>query len=346
MERNNQDQDIYGVKNSRFSPEERARMSQDNEVYRTVRKNTESQKKTVKNTRATKNTGAEKTAVSRNERIKNSTKTRKRQKKIQNNLIIAMLMIVAVALIGAFASFAMQISEIEVTGSERYSAKSVLTVAKLEPGDSMLLISSGYLENKIESLLPYVEDAEISREWPDKVIISITDAVPTLAIDTGNGYVLMNNSCKVLDDDAMVAGDAAIVKGIGIVKAVPGEAAEFSDNVSRESFVNLCKAFEEYGIENISEYDVTSVSSISVIIDHRIEVNLGTLAGAADKLAFCKAVIEKTIEADTKNPMVIDFTADGKAYARRKDDNNVSFNAPEEEATTDIATEENTVFVG
>ena len=32
--------------------------------------------------------------------------------------------------------------------------------------------------------------------------------------------------------------------------------------------------------------------------------------------------------------MVIDVTADGKAYARRKDDNNVSFNEPVAEETT------------
>ena len=163
MERNNQGQDIYGMKNSRFSPEERAKMSQDNEMYRNVRKYTAAQKKAVKNPRSSKNTAADKAAISRNERIKNSTQTRKKQKKIQNNLIILMLMVVAVALIGAFASFAMQITEIEVNGSERYSAKSVLEVAKLEPGDSMLLISSGHLENKLESLLPYVENAEIKR---------------------------------------------------------------------------------------------------------------------------------------------------------------------------------------
>lgn len=365
MERNNQSQDIHGVKNSRFSPEERARMSRDNEKYRAARM-AEEQEEVLRTDRPVSSAGrgrntdnantgrrekvrptvsgasvkgekarASKTApASRNERVKNSAENRRRQKKLQNNLIIVMLLVVAVAVIGAFACFAMTINTITVTGSERYSEKTVLSAAELSKGDSILLINPAALENKIESKLPYIENAEIRRSWPDGVTVTLTDAVPSLAIDTGEGYVLLNNSCKVLDDDAVVITESALIKGIGIVNAVPGEIAEFTENVSTESFVKLCNAFEEYGITGITEYDLNSVSNIKVIIDYRVEVQLGTLAGAPEKLAFCKAVIDETIASDSKHPMVIDVTADGKAYARRKDDNNVSFNEPVAEETT------------
>ncbi len=348
MERNNQNHDIPGMKNSRFSPEERAKMSQDNEIYRMSSRNNSAGKKSAKpgySEKNRKNAKASSAApASRNERVKNSSENRRKQKKLQNNLIIVMLLIVAVAVIGAFASFTMTINSIKVTGSERYSEKSVLTAADLSTGDSILLINPAALEHKIESKLPYIENAEIKRDWPDGVIVQLTDAVPTLAVDTGKGYVLMNSSCKVLDDDAVVMSEAALLRGITLANAVPGEIAEFSEDVSTEAFVRLCQAFEQYGIENISEYDLTSVSSIKVVISHRVEVQLGTLAGAPEKLAFCKAVIDETIASDSKHPMVIDITADGKAYARRKDDNNVSFNEPVSEETT--APEETGVAVG
>ena len=245
-----------------------------------------------------------------------------------------MLLVVALSVIGAFACFAMTINTISISGSDRYSEKTVLEAADLETGDSILLINPAVLANKIESRLPYIEKAEIVRDWPDGVTVTLTDAVPALALDTGKGYILMSSSCKVLDDDAVVVADAAVLKGVSAVEAVPGKIAQFSEQISTEAFVALCKAFEEYGIKNISEYDLTSQSNIKVIIDHRVEVQLGTLAGAAEKLAFCKAVIDKTVESDTKHPMIINVTADGKAYARRKDDNNVSFNEPSVEEST------------
>lgn len=363
MERNNQNNTIHGMKDGRFSPEERARMARENEKYRAVSKNTAhtaQKKKTVKSAKtvtAEKNKKNKNSApVSRNERVKNSAENRKKQKKLQNNLIIVMLLVVALAVIGAFASFAMTVNTINVTGSERYSSKTVLEAAGLEKGDSILLMNPASLEYKIESKLPYIEKAEIKRAWPDGVVVSLIDAVPSLALDSGKGYILMNASCKVLDDDAAVVADSALLKGITAVKAVPGEIAEFSDDVSTEAFIKLCQAFNEYGIENISEYDLTSVSNIKVIIDHRVEVQLGTLAAAPEKLAFCKAVIDKTIASDTKHPMVINITADGKAYARRKDDNNVSFNepVPEEETVAEgssvteetTAVEESVIAVG
>ena len=337
MEMNNQ-QDIHGIRNSRFSPEERARMSRDNEQYREAAKKERPVKKAQKSTKsstADKNRKPSKasqdnSSKSRNERVKDSSQNRKKQKKRQNNLIIAMLMVVAVALLGAFASFAMTVNGIEVSGSDRYSDKTVLFAAGLSEGDSMLLVNLRAMENKIESTLPYIENAVIKRVWPDKIIVTLEDATASLAIDTGDGYILLNNSCKVLDADAIVINNSALVKGVSVEEATEGKTVVFSDNVSTESFVKLCRAFNEHGIENISEYDLATVSNISVIIDHRIEVRLGTLAGAADKLAFCKAVIDETIASDKKHPMIIDVTADGKAYARRKDDNSVSFS----EATT------------
>lgn len=348
MERNNQTQDIHGMKNSRFSPEERARMSRENEKYRTARENSSEKKKPAKKAATAvpdKNRKNSSSApASRNERVKSSSENRRKQKKLQNNLIIVMLLVVAVAVIGAFACFAMTVNTISVTGSERYSEKTILTAAGLEKGDSILLMNPAALENKIVSQLPYIEEAEISRNWPDGVTVTLTDSVPSLSIDTGKGYVLMNNSCKVLDDDAGAITESAVIKGVGIVNAVPGKIAEFSEDISTEDFVKLCKAFEEYGITGITEYDLTTVSSIKVVIDYRVEVQLGTLAGAAGKLAFCKAVIDETIASDSRHPMIIDVTADGKAYARRKDDNNVSFNDPVTETTTaeDITEEQTT----
>ncbi|MBQ6897944.1 MAG: hypothetical protein IJN70_03110, partial [Clostridia bacterium] len=177
--------------------------------------------------------------------------------------------------------------------------------------------------------------------WPDGVSVILTDAVPSLAVDTGTGYVLMNNSCKILDDDAVAINESALIRGVTLTDCVPGETAQFEGKVSTEDFVALCKAFEEYGITGITEYNLTTVSSIKVIIDYRVEVQLGTLAGAPEKLAFCKAVIDKTLDSDSKHPMVIDGTADGKAYARRKDDNNVSFDEPApEETTAEVTTAE------
>lgn len=377
MSRN--DNDILRTKDSRFSDEDRARIAQENagarlqarrlreenaqqEVKRqkaekeissddtkkeAVRAGKRAEKLTAKAVPSqNKSGGKKKTAAnekrgSRNDRIKDSQQERKKSRKRNNNLIIFMVFVVAVAVIGIFAAFALKVNVTEVTGSDRYSDASVLEAAGLDATDSMLLINTEVMEHKIETLLPFIETAEIKRVWPDKIMVELTDAVPALAVDTGEGFVLLNSSCKVLDDDAVTIGtDAAYLKGVKIKSAVPGKTVEFTGDISTEDFSSLVEELNANGITGISEYDLSVISDISVIIDHRVEVKFGTLAGAVEKFRFGKQVIDKTIAEDSKHTMIVDLTAEGKAYVRNKNDSNVSFDEIPEETT--LAAEETT----
>ncbi len=369
MDRQQQnDNDILKDSKSRFSQEERARMSRENlrqsfnadgntaerrTAGRRTNDNTgsargfsqgnnkngtakkaESRSSDIRNSGRNSSAG-KKEEGSRNDRMKKSSEARRKSSKIKSNTFFAVLLVV-IAFIGVFvAAMLLKINVIEVTGNERYSDKTILEAARLDTSDSILLLNTGYLEKKLEQMLPYIEKAEIKREWPDKVIVTVTDAVPSLAIDTGEGYVLMNNSFKVLDTDSIILpADAALIKGMNITEAEPGETVVFDSDVSMEDFDKLIKAFDELGLEGVSEYDLTSVSNIVLTIDHRIEVVLGTLGGADERLAFGKYVIQKTIEENPDGVFVVNVSADGKAYVRDKYDNNVNFDEPSTEETT------------
>lgn len=366
MERKNRtENDIIDSSQSRFSQEERARMASEHALGRRAaqgsKKNsslgrtvaapksgaksesTASKKKTTgkRSSSAGGSHNSASSGSSRNERVKSSSAKRKKDRKRQNYFILAMLFVLVVALIGVLSAFLLKINTVEVTGSEKYNSEEVLTAAGLETGDSMLLINANTMEEKIKFLLPYVENAEIKRVWPDKISVILEDAKPSLAIDTGKGYILLNNDCKVLEDSAAVVGvKCALIKGVSVESAEPGKTVVFSERLSTDDFVKLTKELEENEITDISCFDLTSISSIVITIDHRIEVRLGTLAGAVEKFRFGKRVIEETIASDKKHAMLIDITDDGKAYVRAKDDNNVNFGEISTEATTENATTE------
>lgn len=366
---NRNDNDISGANRSRFSDEDRARIAQENagarremkrryEEIKAVREKSEEntssrrdreetktaadsvkkKKSSVQKKSAGKTASKSKTASiaqsgSRNDRVKDSQQERKKHNKRNTNLIIAMFFIVALSFIVIFAAFALKVNTIEIEGTERYSDKSVTEAADFNRQISMILFNAEHTENKIETALPYIENAEIKRVWPDKLLVTLEDAVPALAVDTGKGYIIMNRSLKVLDDDAVTIGeDAALIRGVSVASSVPGKIIEFADEISLEEFISLISSFEEFGIENITEYNLTLLSDVTVVLEHRVEVKLGTLVGSAKKLGFARYVIEETVNSDKKHPIIIDFTADGKAYARIKNDSNVSFEEPETEA--------------
>ncbi len=369
MDRRQQNEnDILLNSQSRFSQEERARMSRENfresvnnsgsergrqsgsvRMYGRssdeLRQNDEGDNNASKRKRAvaderkkaSKTAGAKKEEGSLNDRIKKSSEVRRKNSRLKSNTFFAVLVLIVVSLCTLVAALMLKVNVIEVTGSERYSNATILDAANLDTSDSMLFLNLNYLEGKLEETLPYVESAEITRQWPDKIVVEIIDAKPSLAVDTGDGYILMNNSCKVLDDDSgVLPAQSALIKGVEIEKAEPGKLVVFNSEISIEEFTKLAHAFEDMGLEGVSEYDLSSDSNVVLVIDHRIEVKLGTLAGADEKLGFGKYVIEKTIEENPNGVFVVNISADGKAYVRDTYDNNVNF----DEMTTAEATSE------
>ncbi len=350
--KNRTESDILGMKQSRFSGEERARMAEERAAsVKLIREENAKKQKTSQRKTSSKPSSGIKNEGSRNERVRSSTQQRKKDRKRQNNLTITMLFVAAAALVGVLCVFVLKINSIDVTGTDRYSKESVLSAAGISEGDSMVLVNNGAMSEKIRTALPFVENADIKRQWPDKVSIVIEDAVPGYAVDTGKGYVLLNASLKVLDNDAVAKSEtAALLKGLVIQSAVPGQTIVFDGQVNTEELRKLITELENSGVEDISEIDLSSISSIVIDIAHRVEVKLGTLAGAAGKFSFGKEVIERTLKEDTKHIMVVDMTGDKEAYVRAKDDNNVVFSdepiseeANTEEESTALLTQENAV---
>lgn len=324
-----------------LSAAERARLSEENAFVREKksgrRKADKPQRTGAVSSRKGKNSKKDSSAgeKSRNDRVKSSTRQRKRDAKRQNNILAVMLFAVAFALICVVSVFVLKVNTVEVINpEERYQSALVSEKAGIKEGASMLLINGKKAEAVIEKEFPYVENAVIKRKWPDKIIIGLEYATPAMAIDTGRAYVILNDSCKVLSADAATyPKSAALIKGVKIVSAVPGETAVFTDDLSISQVSSLSQSLSECGFTGITSYDLTKISDITIFIDNRVEVKLGTLAGASDKLRFGKEVIARTAEEDTEHAMVVDLTTDGEAYVRVKNDNNISYSEPAEETT-------------
>lgn len=322
---------IPDLEKGRLSAEERARLSEENE-YSEVRREKKRRETEIKASGKSKNAkrkASSNAEGSRNDRVKSSTKQRKKDTKRQNNILVVLLFGVALAVIALVSVFVLKINTVEIENpSDLYLNASVLKQSGIEEGDSMLLVNTRKSEASIEKGLPYVENATIKRKWPDKIVITIEYAEPSMAVDTGTGYVILNSSLKVLEKDSRVLkSPAALLKGVTLSYLSEGETAEFTGNVDTDELISLAAALEESGITDISCYDLTMLSDVIITIDNRVEVKLGTLAGATEKFAFGKEVIRRTAEKDTKHPMTVDLSTENEAYVRVKNDNSVNYDS-------------------
>jgi cell division protein FtsQ len=72
----------------------------------------------------------------------------------------------------------------DVTGTRHLTKAEVLTAADLPIGDPLVRVDAGAIAQRVRALA-YVKSAVVTREWPDKVRIRITERTAVAVVDLG-----------------------------------------------------------------------------------------------------------------------------------------------------------------
>lgn len=110
-----------------------------------------------------------------------------------------------------------RIAEIQVEGAADIPAREVINAAGIEKGMSIILLREHVIAERLEEKLPQVHRVEISRELPDKVIITINERVPAASVLTADGYWAIDR------DTVAYAYMSEPLKGYPVVIGVGGE---------------------------------------------------------------------------------------------------------------------------
>ncbi len=136
---------------------------------------------------------------SREELRREARLKRERQQKRKRRFTTCMLVLAAVV-IGMILSLTVffKINTIEVTGTSQYSKESILNVCGVDTGDNLFLIKKTGVAEKISRALPFTGEITVKRSFPNKIVIQVTDSVPSSAVVYEDGYALLNQDQKVL----------------------------------------------------------------------------------------------------------------------------------------------------
>lgn len=261
---------------------------------------------------------------SKSERMKASAENRKRKKRRAEFRIGVFVLFLILVVAVVFSVFFFKVEDITVRNDAiRYSDAQILELAGIETEESLLILNTGAISARIEKSLPYIGSAKIKRQIPDKVEIIVEYTKATIAVEGENGYVLLDNSGKVLQTGVQMLSDyTAVLYGGTLKEATPGEKVVFEEADLLTYITGLSKSFEKYGFNNVTAYDLTDISDVIVEVNYNTDLKLGSVSKAESKLKFGKEVIDRTI-AQTRSStskLVVDLTTENTAYVRTQDD--------------------------
>jgi cell division protein FtsQ len=97
----------------------------------------------------------------------------------------------AIVALGAWALLSYQllvVRSVSVTGTRLVTPAQVLAAADVSLGTPLISVDPGAVTRRVESIRD-VASATVSRNWPDHLVIAVTERVPVMAVPvTGGGY--------------------------------------------------------------------------------------------------------------------------------------------------------------
>jgi len=218
--------------------------------------------------------------------------TQRRRRKRRNPIIsiLSALLICGALLLGISVFF--KISVIRVEGSTKYSQEQIISASGIKIGDNLFFVNKSAAISKIFKALPYIDEVKkVSRNLPNELIITVSDAQAVAFVQNGDNYWLVDKSCKLLEK---VGSDG--ISGIAIIglfpiqpvagqKLAPGESEK-----PKVSYVESVLAeLGEYGMTpDVTYIDITNTGDLIFDYKGRFKVKLGKNENLSDKFNLLK----------------------------------------------------------
>ncbi|MGM9635547.1 MAG: cell division protein FtsQ/DivIB [Candidatus Avispirillum sp.] len=262
--------------------------------------------------RQRKNTSPEQTAADRNrerlareEALQNAKKARKVRK--ARDTIISFALIIAVFAVMCVVVYRLlfKVSEINVVGSESYTAEEIIEASGIGVGDHLYSFRASILEKNVILRCPQVKSVEVNRSAPKKVTLTVSEEPCAFYADFYGEYRAVSADLRVLysvtRDEAQERG-LVLLRLPAVTKAVAGSEAKYS-SVRRDDYIyTVTEALQNSELwGRVSAVDLTGKYDIEMVCDGKYLLTLGDSSAVESKLRIGAAVLsDEMFDGDDK----------------------------------------------
>lgn len=212
-----------------------------------------------------------------------------RRRRLKTAFIFFLIIAILTLAIMCFTVF-FPIKRINVSGSEIYSKSEIIKASKLTTEDNLFVVSEEEIENNIRKALPYVDSIKLKRVLPDAVVLTVIDAKEYAYYQTGDSYFILSDSGYILKEQTEVPENVFQIVTSGIEGKVAQKAVYKND--AEEQLVNTLITVLNQKEINIDKIDVSNILELSLEVEGRFTVVLGTADYTEEKIAHLAGMIE------------------------------------------------------
>lgn len=195
------------------------------------------------------------------------------------------------------------VSSITLNGNTKYREDAVIGESGVYIGQSIFSIDGQTAKEHLLETFPYYESVEVQTVNMHEVHITVTET-PVVGVTYAGGFwVPIGRNGKALDQQEIRSD---LPKGALYIKSTPPEegltvGSAAMDPYAWETLEVLLAAFEQYGLTDVTQIDMSDMSDIRFHWRGQIEVLLGNTTNLTHEIGVVASTIPKILESRGNN---------------------------------------------
>lgn len=202
----------------------------------------------------------------------------------------------------------------QVTEIAGYSADSILQRMGVQLEENIFSFEPGEKAAVLEQNFPLLGSIKVIRDYPNTVVVQVTEAVPAYAVQNGNKWLVISDKWKILSEESTQPEGLCTLYGGKLQDTTPGQGFWFVDdadaasasgsetaesestgsteNDRMEALRTLVGKLGEYDLsQDVTRLEVADTEQLAFLYQDRISVLLGTLNDLDYKLDRARYVL-------------------------------------------------------
>lgn len=242
----------------------------------------------------------EKSPKNKKKKRKNSKEYKKKKLKNRkpNKFLMAIATTIAFVIVIAILALtapAFNIIKINVTGNEKVSAETIISLSGLKKGENIFKFNS-LVTKKIKEN-PYIQEAKVKRKLPGTVEINVKERKIKYQLNLINSYTYIDKDGYILENSE-VKEKVPVITGLSITedKMLNGSRLEEKDIAVLNKITKIIDAAKTIDIDSlITEVNIENDSNTILYLENENKkIHIGDISNLTNKMLYIKKILEDT----------------------------------------------------
>jgi cell division protein FtsQ len=160
------------------------------------------------------------------------------------------------------------VRHVAVTGTHLVPAAEVRSVAAIPPGTPLIRVNGAAVAHRVDQIRQ-VESAQVTRDWPNGVTITVTERKPALGVPSGRGYQLIDR------DGVAVEFVPQLPRGTPRLELPAGPVAALRGSPAVSAATQVLQQLPPWVARRVVAVQAPSATEVTLRLTHHVTVVWG-----------------------------------------------------------------------